>query len=220
MWGIHLHLNVNLIIRTWSLVLDNNRTQPVYKARAAANTPTAPPTRAMAPVGRGPAGAKPVLGEGVAAAPDGEPDAPERDAPEPDATGPDPDATGPDPDATGPDPDAPEREAVGVAPELSGVCDASTIATVLMASYSLTDAEDMTVVSTVRSVASTYDPSTVAVHVKSAAVMAPCQLQFMFTVHRPGDGSVKCISHVEAPCLIVYGSQRLGPSSLGSSLKA
>jgi hypothetical protein len=58
------------------------------------------------------------------------------------------------------------------------------------------------------------------VHVKSAVVMAPCQLQFMSMVHRPGDGSVKCISHVEAPCLIVYGSHRLAPSVLGSSLRA
>jgi hypothetical protein len=49
--------------------------QWVYKANAA-NTPAAPPTRAMAPVGRGPAGAMPVLGE-CAAAPDPETDAPE-----------------------------------------------------------------------------------------------------------------------------------------------
>jgi hypothetical protein len=115
--------------------------QPFYKARAAANTPTAPPTRAMALVGRGPAGAKPVLGDG-AAEPDGEPDAPAPDAPAP---------------------DAPERDAVGAAPEapeLSGVCDAAvcdaaTMATVLMASKSFTVAADMTVVCTVRSVAST-----------------------------------------------------------------
>jgi hypothetical protein len=57
-------------------------TQLVYRASAAANTPAAPPTRAMAPVGRCLLGAKPVLGVGAA-----EPDAPEPDALEPDALG-------------------------------------------------------------------------------------------------------------------------------------
>jgi hypothetical protein len=70
-------------------------TQLVYRASAAANTPAAPPTRAMAPVGRGLPGAKPVLGVGAA-----EPDAPEPDALEPDAL---------------------EPDALGLAPELSGV---------------------------------------------------------------------------------------------------
>jgi hypothetical protein len=58
----------------------------------------------MAPVGRGPAGAKPVLGE-VVAVPDLETDALEPDAPEPDAVG----------------------------NELSGFPEASTTATVAMA---------------------------------------------------------------------------------------
>jgi hypothetical protein len=109
-----------------------------YKARAAANIPAAPPTRAMAPVGRGPAGAKPVLGVG-AAAPDPEPDAPEADAPEPD----------------GPEPDALEADALGVAPELSGVFDASTTATVFIASKSDMKLEGMIVVVVPRSEAST-----------------------------------------------------------------
>jgi hypothetical protein len=152
--------------------------QQAHKAMAAAKTPTAPPTIAIA-VGMDPAGARPVLG--VAAAPD--------------------------PDLEGDV--APVTEPVGAevpVAEADAGEDASLAVTkattwyIRIPSISLCDRTDFVSVSLPRL---GMVPRLVTSQVRSAAVMAPCQLQAMFTVHAPGTGSVRCISYVSGPCRMV-----------------
>jgi hypothetical protein len=66
------------------ITLTSTQLQQLYKASAAAKTPAAPPTRAIAPVGNAAAGAKPLLRDCGAADPPGVCDAgaPEDTGPE------------------------------------------------------------------------------------------------------------------------------------------
>lgn len=79
----------------------------------------------------------------------------------------------------------------------------------------MSDCENM-VVCTPRSELSGTYPSFVTVQIKSALVIAPCQLHAMSSVQAPGVGSLRWNSHVEGPCLSVNGSQ-IPSSSLSSS---
>jgi hypothetical protein len=154
------------------------KTPQPQTAMAAAKAPTAPPIKAIA-FGIDPAGARPVLGV----------------------------ATAPDPDLEGDFASVPELVGDGVpVAEADPGEDAPlavTKATTWYTSKSCISLCDRTLDVAVSVPKLGMDPRLVTSQVKSAVVIAPCQLQAMSTVHAPGVGSVRCISYVSGPCRMV-----------------